>query len=153
MPTYRHSPAQGVYCKAQSCKDNLTSYIRAESSISCHDVMLHSFRVLSPAKVGESDITHGKMDKKEAVETLLIADSAVTSTAPATSWFRRLRGNWRTTVRLGAVGAACVLALNISLLEWARRHGPAVDGIVTVFSGSCKRSKTVTLWADLAINM
>jgi len=62
-------------------------------------------------------------------------------------------GSWRVTVLLGAAIAVSVLIVNVAVLTWASHQGQDDPGVATVFTGPCARSKTITLWADLAVNV
>ncbi|KAK5739626.1 hypothetical protein LTR17_005110 [Elasticomyces elasticus] len=66
----------------------------------------------------------------------------------------RSRGKWRITTALGALAALIVLCANITLLIWSHTtHKTTGQGSVIVYTGSCDKTKHVTLWADLAINI
>ena len=69
--------------------------------------------------------------------------------------FRRskyLRG-WR----LGVVGAIIlsfsVFAVNLGLTIWVTTNFSTINGIATVYEGSCERSKNTTVWVHLGINI
>ena len=65
----------------------------------------------------------------------------------------RLKGSWRVTVSLGALVAVAVCAANMGALAYVTSTFGVEDGVSTVFVGSCSEVKTITLWADLAVNV
>ncbi|KAK5159185.1 hypothetical protein LTS14_002327 [Recurvomyces mirabilis] len=64
------------------------------------------------------------------------------------------RSKWRTTISFGALAALLVLCANVAILVWTTRtHRANHNGATTLFTGSCERTRQITLWADLAINI
>ena len=76
------------------------------------------------------------------------------SSSPGKTPSNKLRGtSWRVTVSLGAVVALAVCGANIGALAYIQSTFGSEEGVATVFVGSCDKTKTVTLWADLAVNI
>lgn len=72
--------------------------------------------------------------------------------APIRFW--RFHGGWRTGVAIGMTGASIILLLNIGLLIWIHVFlKPDNSGLAIAFEGSCDRTKTISTWCHLAINI
>ena len=66
-------------------------------------------------------------------------------------WFAHA---WRTSLCWGALSVTFVLAVNLTLLIYVRKHYPVgSDGLAVLLTGSCKTSKTAILWVELAVNI
>ena len=68
-------------------------------------------------------------------------------------WSRKLPNSWRAGVSTGATIAMVVLLINISMTVWGSRRLDTLDGIGTIYQGSCTKSKSLTLWIHLVINI
>lgn len=59
--------------------------------------------------------------------------------------------------RLGVVGAiilsVSVFAVNLGLTIWVTTNFSTINGIATVYEGSCEKSKNTTVWVHLGINI
>ena len=66
---------------------------------------------------------------------------------------RRFHGGWRTGVLWGLSGTFAVSIINISALAWVYAKFKAVDGIVTVYEGSCTETTRISTWSHLTINV
>lgn len=60
---------------------------------------------------------------------------------------------WRVGVTICASTAAAVLLINIGLTIWASTLNGLSNGIATVQNGSCQKTRNLSLWLHLAINV
>ena len=69
-------------------------------------------------------------------------------------WWNILRLNgWRVGVFWGMIATTLVLILNITWTIWAVTTYGTQDGRATIFDGSCKQTKALTIGLHLAINI
>lgn len=60
---------------------------------------------------------------------------------------------WRVGVTVCASTAATVLIVNIGLTIWASAKNGLSNGLATIQEGSCQKTKDLSLWLHLAINV
>ncbi|KAF2155062.1 hypothetical protein K461DRAFT_107278 [Myriangium duriaei CBS 260.36] len=60
---------------------------------------------------------------------------------------------WRASVAIGATIALIILIANVAVLAWTKDRYVLEDGILTVFTGSCKTSSKVIMLSHLGINV
>ena len=60
---------------------------------------------------------------------------------------------WRVGVTICASTAATVLIINISLTIWASAKNGLSNGLATIQDGSCQKTKDLSLWLHLVINV
>lgn len=60
----------------------------------------------------------------------------------------------KTTIKLGCACAAFAFSINLGILIWTlTKFHASSDGIATVFSGSCSKARSISIWSHLAINI
>ncbi|CAD0099609.1 unnamed protein product [Aureobasidium mustum] len=84
----------------------------------------------------------------ETPHTALISEESSAQSSDAAQQL----GSWRFTVRAGILITSLVALTNLGCLIWASTLD-IEDGSATIFEGSCKESKRITFWVDLAINI
>ena len=97
------------------------------------------------------------MPSKSAGDYVLTSTFTIEEPLPTPKKRRQyleMRG-WRISVTLGTVAALLVLIANIALIIWAAQNTtePVQNGIITLFRGSCERTKTISTWSHLPINI
>ena len=102
---------------------------------------------------------YGSLPGSPSVPLLKIHDTSPLKPLPPRpvsdlqKWSRKLPNSWRAGVSTGATLATLVLLINISVTAWGGRKVDTVDGIGIIYQGSCTKSKSLTLWIHLAINI
>lgn len=66
---------------------------------------------------------------------------------------RSIFNGWRVGVTICASTAATVLIINISLTIWASAKNGLSSGLATIQDGSCQKTKDLSLWLHLVINV
>ncbi|KAL8700901.1 MAG: hypothetical protein Q9201_005196 [Fulgogasparrea decipioides] len=83
-----------------------------------------------------------------------VSDKAATPSSISTGsgWHTRPQG-WHVGTIVCAVTATIVFLINLVLTTWAAANYGVQEGIGTIHDGSCSRTKNMSLWLHLAINV
>lgn len=88
---------------------------------------------------------------EEVIEGGIEHERSGSAEPTASSPKKRLRG-WRITVLGGSVAAAVVFIINLVVLAWIMSSFPVSANVALVFTGSCSKASSISLWSHLAIN-
>ncbi|MCJ1398987.1 hypothetical protein MMC11_002189 [Xylographa trunciseda] len=116
-----------------------------------------SVRLIGPEEPAIVSSVHERPQKQEAdsrtsADNFAIAFNQADKQEVRTR-LHRLRGAWRTTVSWGMLGVLLVFIVNVSALAWMYARFPGSGDIVTVYGGTCSRTRTLSTVCHLTINI
>ena len=69
------------------------------------------------------------------------------------SWHKKYRYGWRAGASLCCIIGSTVLLINTTVLIWTVSNFSILDGIGTLYEGSCSKAKSLNTWLQLLINV
>jgi hypothetical protein len=104
---------------------------------------LHPFHVMAAEKSGFESFAQEQ----------LLHSTEDHSSGQQKSWVQRRLPGWRLGCWLALVTVLSVLLVNVIFAVWAASSRPLQDGIGTLYEGGCDKSKSISTWVHLLINV
>ncbi|KAL9129526.1 MAG: hypothetical protein Q9217_002050 [Psora testacea] len=80
-------------------------------------------------------------------------DAVLSESSVHHPWQQKRFSGWRLGVLLAFIAALTVLLINVVFTLWAALSFQVRKGVGTIFEGTCGKSKSISLWLHLVINV